>query len=131
MTIHSESHSKWEFPSSLYLTLQTPRFSISCSLFIVTCQLSIFTYPLSLVVITCYFFLSLFTFHFSLFTFHFSLLTFHSSLVGILLQSWSPGHSARIQKKVNMKQVSIYALISLYIIIHRCPLSGCIYLLFD
>ena len=60
----------------------------------------LFLVPCPLSLVTCHF--SLFTFHFSLFTFHFSLFTFHFSLVGILLQSWSLGHSARVQKKVNM-----------------------------
>ena len=71
MTNHSERHSKWEIPSSLYLTLQTPRISISCSLFLLPCHL-----PTS----NFYLLLSFFTFHFSLFTFYFSLFIFHFSL---------------------------------------------------
>ena len=106
MTNHSERHSKWEIPLSLYLTLQTPRISISCSLFLVPCPLSLVTFHLSLFT----FHFSLFTFHFSLFTccryfslvtchlslvtFHFSLFTFHFSLFTgrypfAILESWA------------------------------------------
>ena len=85
MTNHSERHSKWEIPSSLYLTLRTPRISISCSLFLVPCHLSL---------VTCCRHFSLFTFHFSLVTFHFSLFTFHFSFFTgrypfAILESWA------------------------------------------